>query len=155
MDTGPHGLVGRLVNLPTRAVRGARWDSTVMDWQRAPDHYAAIHFHEDDLSNCRWDTDFDLIIPEDTPSGVFGVRLAQGDAPKAPICVLASTLTHVAYANQARGNTDTAFRARMQAWGTAPNADDYPVYDHSTYNVHPDGSGTFLTSLAGAVGLCV
>ncbi|MBO9453136.1 N,N-dimethylformamidase large subunit [Tropicibacter sp. R16_0] len=160
VDCGPHGLAGRLVNLPTRAVRGVHWDGTAMDWQVAPEHYAAIHFHEDDLSDCRWDTDFEVHLPDDVRSGVYGVRLTSQDgsdvlpfyvlpalgAPKAPICVLASTLTHLAYANHARGNTDTAFRARMNDWGAAANADDYPIYGRSTYNFHPDGSGISLSS---------
>ena len=160
VDRGPLGLAGRLVNLPTRAVRGSRWDGSAMDWQAEPDHYAAIHFHEDDLSDCRWDTDFKLSVPEGTASGSYGVRLRKDGAEdvlpfyvlpapgakKAPICVLASTLTHVAYANHARGNTDAAFRARMADWGAAPNADDYPIYGRSTYNYHPDGSGISLSS---------
>ena len=160
VDRGPYGLAGRLVNMPTRAIRGSRWDGSAMDWRTKPDHYAAIHFHEDDLSDCRWETDFKLSIPDGTPSGTYGLRLRQGDAEdvlpfyvlpavgakKAPICVLASTLTHVAYANHARGNTDAAFRARMEAWGAAPNADDYPIYGRSTYNYHPDGTGISLSS---------
>ena len=160
MDCGPYGLAGRLVNLPTRAVRGVQWDGTAMDWQVVPHHYAAIHFHEDDLSDCHWDTDFEVHLPDDVPSGIYGVRLTSSDgsdvlpfyvlpafgATKAPICVLASTLTHLAYANHARGNTDTAFRARMSDWGAAPNADDYPIYGRSTYNYHPDGTGISLSS---------
>lgn len=160
VDRGPHGLGGQLVNLPTRAVRGARWDGSVMCWTERPDHYAAIHFHEDDLSDCRWQTDFLLSIPEGTPSGVYGVRLTHGDAQdilpfyvlpardaaKAPLCLLASTMTHLAYANHARGNTDDAFRKRMAEWGSAPNADDFPIYGRSTYNYHPDGSGISLSS---------
>lgn len=160
MDRGPYGLAGRLVNLPTRAVRGCRWDGTAMDWTSEPRHYGAIHFHEDDLSDCRWETDFKLLIPEGTPSGAYGLRLRQSgaqdvlpfyvlparDAEKAPICVLASTLTYLAYANHARGNTDALFRSRMAEWGAAPNADDYPIYGRSTYNYHPDGSGICLSS---------
>lgn len=160
VDQGPHGLGGRLVNLPTRAVRGARWDGSVMRWTERPEHYAAIHFHEDDLSDCRWQTDFLLTIPDGTPSEVYGLRLRQGDAQdilpfyvlpargaaKAPICFLASTMTHLAYANHARGNTDAGFRARMADWGAAPSPDDYPIYGRSTYNYHPDGSGISLSS---------
>ena len=160
VDCGPYGLAGRLINLPTRAVRSSAWDGSAMDWNMAPHHYAAIHFHEDDLSDCRWETDFRLSIPENTPSGVYGIRLSQDGAtdvlpfyvlpsaakPKAAICVLASTLTFVAYANHARGNTDAAFRSRMATWGAAPNADDYPIYGRSTYNNHPDGSGICLSS---------
>src|SRR5262245_9778380 len=48
-DTGPNGLHGRLVNLPTRAMKGASWTGEERDWKKAPQQYAAIHFHDDDL----------------------------------------------------------------------------------------------------------
>ena len=38
-----------LKNFPTRAVTGSKWDSSEMNWQHKPKHYAAIHFHEDDI----------------------------------------------------------------------------------------------------------
>ncbi len=159
-DRGPRGLAGRLVNVPTRAVRGARWSGAAMDWRSAPRDYAAIHFHEDDLHDCGWDTDFTLTIPQGAQSAAYGLRLRKGDAkdilpfyviptrdgPRARVCVLASTFTHQAYANHARGNCDAAMRARMDAWGCPPNADDYPVYGRSTYNLHPDGSGIAFSS---------
>lgn len=159
-DRGPRGLGGRLVNIPCRAMRGARWSGAEMNWQNAPRDYAAIHFHEDDLYDCGWDADFDLTIPPDTASGIYGLRLRHDgaedilpfyvlparDGPRAAICFLASTFTHQAYANHARGNCDGALRARMADWGAAPNADDYPVYGRSTYNFHPDGSGISISS---------
>ncbi|MEX0286698.1 MAG: N,N-dimethylformamidase beta subunit family domain-containing protein [Paracoccaceae bacterium] len=155
MDRGPRGLSGRLVNFPTRAVRGTQWTGEAMDWKAAPRDYAAIHFHEDDLHDCGWDTDFTLTIPEGAQSATYGLRLHKDGAedvlplhvippksgPKARVCVLASTFTHQAYANHARGNTDDAMRQRMADWGSPPNADDYPLYGRSTYNLHPDGSG--------------
>lgn len=161
VDRGPRGLAGRLVNIPYRAMRGATWTGQTMHWQTAPREYAAIHFHEDDLYDCGWQTDFTLKIPRDTPSGVYGLRLTQGQdidilpfyvlpakgGPKNKVCVLASTFTHQAYANHARGNCDDAMRARMKDWGANPhNADDYPIYGRSTYNFHPDGSGTSISS---------
>ena len=38
-------------------------------WRHAPRHYAAIHFHEDDLYDCGWDTDFAVTIPDGMASG--------------------------------------------------------------------------------------
>lgn len=46
VDQGPHRWHGRLVNMPTRASRGAFWTGREMNWRHAPDEYAAIHFHE-------------------------------------------------------------------------------------------------------------
>src|SRR5260370_34422207 len=60
IDRGPHGLHGHLRNLPTRAVRGSRWTGEETSWRHRPRPYAAIHFHEDDLYDCRLATDFVL-----------------------------------------------------------------------------------------------
>jgi len=65
-DSGPNRLHGRLVNLPTRAMKGAAWDGSERDWKRAPHHYAAIHFHDDDLHDCGWQDDFTVTLPSRT-----------------------------------------------------------------------------------------
>jgi N,N-dimethylformamidase len=161
VDTGPWGMAGTLVNVPTRAVKGSRWSGRAMAWTQAPQDYAAIHFHADDLHDCGWQTDFALAIPQDVPSGVYGVRLSSGDArdiipfyvlpprgaPGARLCFLASTFTYQAYGNHARGNCDEAMRQRMRDWDAYPhNPDDFPIYGTSTYNRHPDGSGHAFSS---------
>jgi N,N-dimethylformamidase len=161
VDVGPHRLGGRLVNLPTRAVTGARWTGREMCWRHAPREYAAIHFHEDDLHDAGWATDFEFTVPDDLPSGAYVMRLAAGDhrdevpfyvrpargRPGADVLFIAPTYTYQAYANHARGATDDAFRARIAAWGAYPaNADDHPEYGRSTYNRHRDGSGICYSS---------
>lgn len=153
---------GRLVNLPTRGVRGSRWTGEEMHWRHAPSHYGAIHFHADDLYDAEWDTDFAAVLPPDLRSGVYGVRLRGAghediipffvlpprDRVTAPIAYLAATFTYQAYANHARFNFDAAFRARAAAWGARPhNPEDHPEYGWSTYNRHPDGTGISLSSL--------
>ncbi len=45
-----------LINMPMRAVRSSAWSGRNMDWKTAPQEYAAIAFHSDDLSDCKWDT---------------------------------------------------------------------------------------------------
>ena len=160
-DVGPHRLHGVLVNLPTRAVKGARWSGQEMCWRHAPREYAAIHFHEDDLYDCGWETDFTFRAPDDLRSGVYGVRLSCDSAedtipfyvrpkrgrPTAPILFLASTFTYQAYANHARGNYDDAYQERASSWGAYPwNPDAHPEYGRSTYNFHPDRSGTAYSS---------
>ena len=153
---------GRLVNLPTRGVRGSRWTGEEMDWKHAPSHYAAIHFHADDLYDAGWETDFTITIPNGLRSGVYGVRLrgdghedvipfyvlAPRDTATAPVAYLAATFTYQAYANHARFNFDPAFQARAATWGATPhNPEDYPEYGASTYNRHPDGTGISLSSM--------
>lgn len=159
-DTGPNAAHGRLVNVPTRALRGSAWRGQAMNWSEAPKDYAAIHFHEDDLYDCGWQTSLVLRINPDWPSGVYLVELTKDDAidrlpfyvlPEAgkrkKICVLGSTYTFQAYANFARGNLDQALRDRMAAWDVPKhNPDDYDIYGFSMYNYHPDGSGHHFSS---------
>lgn len=161
-DTGPHGLDGLLVNLPTRAVTGACWDGSAMDWTQRPEHYAAIHFHDDDLYDCEWETDFTLDLPADLPSGVYAVRLrtAEGDedaipffvtprigTPTARLAVLIPTFTYTVYANIARGNSDDSKRRQIEAWGAYPfDTDTHSEYGLSTYNRHSDGTGIAYSS---------
>ena len=38
-DGSPHGLHGRTVNAPTRAVTGHTWNATVMDYKQSRDQY--------------------------------------------------------------------------------------------------------------------
>jgi N,N-dimethylformamidase len=161
-DGGPGAHHGRLANLPTRGARGSRWDGSEMAWRHKPRHYAAIHFHSDDLSDCRWQTDFSVTVPDDLPSGVYGIRLRAGEhtdtvpfyvlpprgVARAPIVYLAPTFTYQAYFNHARGNVDEGYRARRAAWRAYPhNPDEHPEYGRSTYNEHPDGSGICFSSL--------
>ncbi len=77
-DTGPNGLHGKLVNLPTRAMKGAAWTGAERDWKRAPHHYGAIHFHDDDLHDCGWTDGFSFTVPKDLKSGVYGMQLTCG-----------------------------------------------------------------------------
>jgi N,N-dimethylformamidase len=161
VDVGPHQLGGRLVNLPTRAVTGARWTGREMCWRHAPREYAAIHFHEDDVYDAGWATDFEFAVPEDLPSGAYVMRLAAAGhldevpfyvrprrgRPRADVLFIAATYTYQAYANHARSNTDAGLRARVAAWGAYPHSpDDHPEYGRSTYNRHHDGSGICYSS---------
>jgi N,N-dimethylformamidase len=161
LDRGPYALHGTLRNLPTRAVCGSRWTGEETAWRHRPRHYAAIHFHEDDLYDCGWDTDFEVTIPEGMASGVYGVRLRGGveqdivpfyvlppaGVVTAPLVFVASTFTYQIYGNHQRGNVDDAFRQRQAEWGAYKwNAQDHPEYAASTYNVHRDGSGICYSS---------
>jgi N,N-dimethylformamidase len=160
-DTGPNGLHGRLVNLPTRAMKGAAWTGAERDWRKAPHHYAAIHFHDDDLHDCGWQDDFSFTVPHDMRSGVYGMQLTcgphrdvipffvrpQAGKPQAKVCYLAATFTYQVYANFARGMFDEPFRNRVADWRAYPhNPDDHKDYGLSTYNHHRDGSGVSYSS---------
>lgn len=160
-DAGPQGCHGTLVNLPTRGVAGARWSGAEQFWRHAPQDYAAIHFHDDDLEDCGWAPSFTFDVPNDLASGSYALHLTTAggedwlpfyvlpkrEGPFARIAVLASTFTYQAYANHARGNADADYHARVAAWGAYPhNPDAVPNFAHSTYNRHSDGSGVCFSS---------
>ncbi len=167
IDTGPHGHHGTLVNTPTRAVCGSRWTGEEHCFRHAPAHYAAIHFHDDDLDDCRWPATHAVTLPDDLRSDAYALLLQAGDAaenipffvvppagrPTAKIAVLVSTYTYTVYGNHARPEwlNDAAWRdalvAQNQAWGAYPfNPGAHRDYGLSTYNVHSDGSGIGLVS---------
>jgi N,N-dimethylformamidase len=161
-DTGPNGLHGKLVNLPTRAMKGAAWTGAERDWTKAPHHYAAIHFHDDDLHDCGWSDDFVFTIPNELKSGAYGMALACGPhrdiipffvpPPRgkatAKVCYLASTFTYQVYSNFSRGVFDEPFRKRVADWKAYPhNPDDHKDYGLATYNHHRDGSGVAYSSM--------
>ncbi len=161
LDTGPHGLHARLENVPARAMTGSRWNGDEMCWRHAPEHYGAIHFHDDDIYDCRWETDFALRVPDDLRSGVYAMALecagvedaipffvtAPLGRPQCDVCVLVPTFTYIVYGNHARNNTDDTYRRKAAAWGARPwTPDDHPDYGLSTYNFHSDGSGICYAS---------
>lgn len=155
-DTGPRALHGKIVNLPTRGVAGSLWDGTVFHWCEKPAHYAAIHFHSDEIVDFGWDDDIRWTLPADLPTGIYVCRLRCGEAedaipffvppPKgtrtADLAVLVSTFTYSIYGNHARPDFAPFWRDRFKDWGAYPyNPADYPEYGLSTYNRHRDGSG--------------
>ena len=76
VDIGPNKLNGLIINLPTRALKGSAWDGSHFDWTKKPEHYGAIHFHDDDLYDCCWETDFSFTVPKNFHSGVYAAKLA-------------------------------------------------------------------------------
>lgn len=160
-DRAQKGATGRFVNLPTRGVCGSRWSGSEMNWMHAPRDYAAVHFHEDDLYDCGWDTDFEARIPDALESGIYAIRLRCGrnedvipiyvlPAPQAlrkPVALLVPTFTYQVYANFDRANFDAAYRQRREAWGAYPHHPaEHREYGYSTYARHRDGSGVSLSS---------
>ena len=129
------------------------------------DEYGAIHFHEDDIYDFGWQTDFTYTIPNDLPSGIYVMRIAadgEQDAlpffvcppkgkPRARLCVLIPTFTYVAYGKPcAPRDYQPAWREKIRAWNAWPhNPAEHRQYGLSTYNQHPDGSGHFATHRIG------
>lgn len=146
----------RLVNLPTRAVMNSRWTGEERNWRHKPDHYSAIHFHEDDIYDFNWGTSFQFTIPNNLRSGCYAIKITCGEyedkipffvtakpnQPAAKICVLASTFTYVIYGNHARPDYTEKWQDHFERRnGYRWNPAVYSDYGLSTYNVHSDGSG--------------
>ncbi len=155
-DIGPHKLDGELLNLPTRAVTGSNWTADEMCWRHAPEQYAAIHFHDDDIYDFCWQSDFSLTIPENLDSGIYAARIHCGEftdampffvcPPKgkrrADLCVIVSTFTYVIYGNHARPDFKQTWNDRIKAWKAYPHTPaQHKEYGLSTYNTHSDGTG--------------
>ncbi len=168
-DRSPGGLNGRTVNAPKRAVTGALWDGSVHDWRRNPAHYAAIHFHADDLYDAAWRESLRLALPADLRSGFYAAKLeAIGPSAESPpfyvgfivspphgepgarLAVLASTMTYLAYANYRRRMSPGPFELAMGALPTVDMTDlllaQHPELGGSTYDTHADGSGVSIAS---------
>ena len=156
MVPGISGPALELINFPARAMTSSDWDGSEMSWSHKPAHYAAIHFHEDDIYDFGWDTDFTFTVPSNMPSGVYVMRLSCGDhedaipffvlPPKnttqADLCVLVSTFTYSIYGNHARPDYEPWWQKKITDWSAYPhNPAVYPQYGLSTYNYHTDGSG--------------
>ena len=166
-DLSANGLHGTTVNLPLRAVRGVHWDGACFDWRQRPEHYGAIHFHDDDLYDCGWETDFTYTVPEDLRSGVYAARLRHGTDGEeyitffvagrrgkaaAKVAVMMPTFTYLAYANE--NYAAVKFPPHIAAmYKQLVNDPDYydetnahREFSHSLYQHHTDGSPVHLSS---------
>lgn len=148
---------GRTVNLPTRAVRGSRWTGRYLDWRSAPDEYAAIHFHEDDVADAGWAPSLELAVPDSWPSGCYAVRLTAGDdeffvpfvvrpsaGRTADVAFVVPTATYAAYANMRLRMFGQAVEMQHGRLTVVDDTDllgtDHPEIGGSTYDTHRDGS---------------
>ncbi len=164
-DVSGNGLHGITVNTPTRGVSGRCWSGNAIDWTKAPAEYGAIHFHEDDLTDCGWSPDVTVDVGPDWASGIYALRVtaAAGDLaehfpfyvrpPKGEAtarCVfLASTATYLAYTNLHRFHRSVAeaISGKLPSF-TAEDLylNDHPELGLSTYDTHLDGSGVCYSS---------
>ena len=162
VDTGPHGLHAQGVNRPVRAMTGWNWQGREDSFRLGPSQYGGIAFHDDALTDCRWQPTLEWTVPDGLRSGVYALRLRAGDGeehipffvraarPKAPIAVLLSTFTYLAYANE-----HLAFEAQIAQAITAhtPIISERDIefnklqeFGLSTYDHHSDGAGCCYSS---------
>jgi N,N-dimethylformamidase len=164
LDVSGNGRHGRLVNLPARAVTGYRWTGECQAWTERPEHYGAIHFHDDDLYDAQWTPDLELQIPTDLKSGVYAFRLSAGNAEyfvpfavraprggrRAKFAFLLPTASYMAYANHRIGidysTTEIGMGRLVELNPTEVFKQEHPEYGLSCYEQHNDGSGVMYSS---------
>lgn len=153
----------RLIGMPTRAVTGHRADGSALRPSDRPDHYTAIHFHDDDKDDAGWPEATRFTIPADWASGIYAFHLQaedgeedyvpffvlpQRNGPHASIAFLAPTFSYVAYGNVHYSHVELdADLADMLPPKQSPQ--DLYIRDQrlgSTYDLHSDASGVAYVS---------
>ena len=163
-DTGKNGLHGKAINMPMRAVTGHLWKNSDFDFKRVPEQYGAIYFHDDDLEDAGWETDFEWAVPEGTRSGFYAARLTSGDQveylpfvtrPKrgtasAKAAILVPTMTYLAYANERMKGFPIheagVTNRKIEKDPLDIYLAEHPEFAMSIYDVHSDGSGCCYSS---------
>lgn len=162
--SGGAGLDGTCLNSPARAVTGHSWDGSDQDYRRAAGHYGAVHFHSDDLDDCRWQPTVDAQLPDDLASGAYAVRVDAGGGrvdripvfvrPRrpgaAPLLVLVPTASYLAYAND-HPASDGRLAQAVASKTPVLLEGDMLLHEHrewglSCYDRHADGSGVCYSS---------
>lgn len=171
-DASPNDLHGTAINMPARAVTGHNFTGDEINHKHAPQEFAAIYFHDDDLEDAGWEVDFELEVPESMRSGVYAARLRADESeseggedylpffvrPKkgtstAPILFLAPTASYLAYANAHYMDSpkfrDGIYNVVGKEVAFPAQAQDKYIVDNglqSLYDRHTDGSGVFYSS---------
>ncbi|PLB53588.1 hypothetical protein P170DRAFT_504534 [Aspergillus steynii IBT 23096] len=170
IDTSGSGLNGRLVHAPTRAVRGHDYDHNLIgkSWEAATYGYGAIHFHEDDLDDADWETDFSFAVPSGLRSGAYAIEVEDTEGSVSDSIVffvrpsalrshartafVFSTFTYLAYANEHMYDdskpTHISFPEGVQLlksvnYERMVRRSDLGL---SIYDIHSDGSGNVFST---------
>ncbi|WP_029356607.1 N,N-dimethylformamidase beta subunit family domain-containing protein [Bosea sp. 117] len=165
-DNGPYRFDAQLVNCPTRAMTGHNWAGENFDWKFAKKEYGAIHFHDDDVDDARWEVDVEWTVPaEGLKSRFYALKLttSEGDEDYVPfwivprvgkeqskIAVMVPTISYMAYANEhvacnAGGAELFVYRVPIMQQQNMFLA-EHREYGGSIYDTHTDGSGICLSS---------
>lgn len=147
------------INTPTWAVTSSGWDGSQQDFNHQPDQWAAIHFHRDDLDDCRWPVTTTVVLPVNLSSGVYAVRAHARGVPveRLPVFVesngpttnkialIVPSASYLAYANDHPGTQGQMAQATASRTPVLMDGDmfmqDHPELGRSCYDAHFDGSG--------------
>jgi N,N-dimethylformamidase len=163
-DTSDQKLHGEAVHVPARGVTGHNWTGDIHEFTEAPNQYAAMHFHDDDVGDACWDTDFEWTVPEDLESAIYAARLrTKNDETYVPFFVrpsdsddtadivfLAPTMSYLAYSND-HLVTDDPLTELVNGHTPIMQQEDVFLANHreyglSCYDTHSDGHGSFYSS---------
>ena len=164
VDTTANRLSGETVNLPVRAMKGHNWTGEEMCWQNKPEHYGAIHFHDDDIYDAGWEADFEFTVPPGLKSGLYAAHIAsthdedfipfvvrpeRGKAT-AQVVFVVPTASYMAYANE-HLMTDAPPAEHLTDQVAVMQPTDVYLHEHreyggSCYDTHSDGSGVCYSS---------
>ncbi|MEX0340605.1 MAG: N,N-dimethylformamidase beta subunit family domain-containing protein [Arenibacterium sp.] len=161
-DTGQHGLHATGVNRPVRGMTGWNWRGRDDSFRLDPTQYGGVAYHDDALTDCGWEPTLTWTPPADLRSGVYALKITQGDAvdripviirpdtPRAKIAVQMSTFTYLAYANE-HLSFEAAIAQAIVAHTPVISGDDLEYnklqeFGLSTYDHHTDGAGVCYSS---------
>ena len=169
VDTSTSRINGYIINMPVRGMTGFNWTGDEIIYHHKPEEYGAIHFHDDDIDDARWEVDFEYTIPENLKSGIYAARLRIGglDSPDtedyipfvvrpprgkttSKLAFILPTNSYLAYSND---NLATNCVVAELLAGKVPvmTASDLYLNEHreyglSTYSLHSDDSGVCYSS---------
>ena len=153
VDMTSNHLNGFIINLPCRAMTGYNWTADEMVFHHKPEEYGAIHFHDDDIDDARWDVDFVFKVPDKIRSGIYAARLRINgeDSPEtedfipfvikppkgktnSDLLFVLPTASYIAYANDNLGTNSVV--AQLLA-GKVPvmSASDLYLNEHREYGL--------------------
>jgi N,N-dimethylformamidase len=152
LDGLPHGTI---FHGAERGVTGHNWDGTHETFLTAPEQYAALQFHEDDVVDCGWEYDLDFTLPASLKSGVYAIRLEAESAvdrhpffvmaapgESTPVLLLFPTNTYLAYGNNHLSAGDLS--SCMPHEKVVPEDEQLlfrePGLGRSVYDIHSDGT---------------
>jgi N,N-dimethylformamidase len=163
-DVGPSGLHGRCHNAPYRGMTGWNWTGEEENYRHAPQQYGAIHVHADALEDAGWATDVRWEVPADLRSGVYALRVTQGEhvdhvpfwvlpprgTATSRVLLLFPTASYLAYANDHIVPEVPVAQSILGHTSVLAAADlkllEHPEFGLSTYDHHADGSGVAHSS---------
>jgi N,N-dimethylformamidase len=152
-SSGKVRLPLELVNRPTMCVTSRRWDGSSFDPRLVPDHYDAVHCHDDDMAGLNWPISHRATIPADAQPGIYAfevehdrgeerfVFFVSAAQKSARLMFVVPTATYLAYA-------DEFLPPHLFAWKCEDRGHRFAVDNNlrSLYDYHSDRSGVSICS---------